>query len=554
MPKAAILKRFPLRFEKRQLELEWSKFTSVASRRYDINVAFCFIYLVAVFLNWGTTPTVNFGGKLLHLVTRQDYLILAAVSTVSTELPWFFGWAVALMLVVTKTLPRAKKYHFYFDTAILLGVLATVTLNVDGHTPQFQGLTITAVQTALLYGLTAGFQIRSAAEHYSAVVIFIISSGIVWGVLYPQFFLGMGGFRALLLVIKVVLTGLVAAYAQDLVLREAFLVARRIQQHQELPRANRSINSELAFYFSEINFETGKYIFPIEKHIKVVTMTRLEKLKRFWRQWIYIRFVDNELEQAYLGDYRAYSIHLHVLTLMMNVGGACLTFLFEGNDPYGLAQAGVVSTSTLRLIFGIKMAYFPVMLLIPTLALISKRIRGSPAACQKVILIASIGNIVGWLAAYLSLGSLKVTDPLAFHRALAGFTAAIFSAGVQSGLLSYLLLPLLVVVMLAHLALIFLFKMPFKQYSLTALLEVCLTAAGVCLVNEFEFRKLFLLRKWAEDFVDVEKIKFVSKTIELPKSLSRANVTLHGTLRTTDYMPEEDGQKAPETPAQGMEA
>ncbi|KAI9197433.1 uncharacterized protein BJ171DRAFT_220454 [Polychytrium aggregatum] len=480
MPITTTLRRFPLKFLDPALEQEWIVFSATSSRRFDINAAFCAVYLFAAFINWGANGSINI-----------------------PDIPGTV--AATLSLLICLLMPRFRIYHIAFATLTMMACLGSLLLNTLNNVVSNQGVVLTAMMTVLIYTMSAGYQ-GNSTTCMIIFAVFIIASGVTMSLVCPEYYSGLNGFYISLSFIKVILTGQLSVYAEDFNRRETYILTRHISGRKQLPStACAELYDLLPLYFSERNLGSGEHIFPIPPHAKNQEIPLLQRMYRVLKSWIYLKFESAELEQQYLRHNLRTTLELHFLTTLINIFGALATVLFE--ELVGSTVSEFPESPFANWINNGSLIFFSVCLVLPNLLLVFKSVRDSPMRCQFIILATGVSNILGWQGRYAIFLWLRGTSQLNFHRTLNQVAVAVFAAGPQSGLISYFYIAMFVFVITSQVAILLtLNHIPgASRYVLTSILEACLSTAVLGFINEFESRKLFLLRTWSESFIDASR-------------------------------------------------
>ncbi|KAI9202920.1 uncharacterized protein BJ171DRAFT_569206 [Polychytrium aggregatum] len=447
-----------------KMERDWKEYRRTTSRNYRINILIMLLYCVSLAFNWSVSGAVY-----------------------PTDLPGFITTSI-ILLGFTVKLPR--RYHQILTLVSTITVLISFTLGSIPFLP-FGILYQTSNKTVTLFGISATYQ-----GSFNVVVVllvgFISLSGITWALVCPGLFHGLSAFSISFSYIKVVCSGLLAAYAK---------VGIFAHSQKSLTEALREkMAEEVAFYLPEKNIWTGEFIYPIKNY--VVPMRWFRTLARtVYRGWFNMRFRDKELEQSYLEHMNRKSIEYHLITVAINLMSTIMGTVLDLTNSAPITQ--LYSYKILRFI------YFPIALIVPSALLVFKSIRQSPMSCQMIMLFSSIANISGYLVSFLLYRFLNVGgDPIVstissndFHQSLADISIAIFSACAQSGLLARIYLPWLFLLLVATFVVVFVVPTAapnsLVNYTFTAIPEACLVASVIGVMIEFESRKLFLLQSWA---------------------------------------------------------
>ncbi|KAI9199741.1 uncharacterized protein BJ171DRAFT_570305, partial [Polychytrium aggregatum] len=461
------IRLYPLRFRDPQIESEWMAFSAVSWRRFALNDTVAIAYIMFVAFNW--------------LVSQPD---ISAVC------------CLVLQVGLTKIYTQSPNFRVWMSHIGLVGILVslawqTVRTSTYVNTPATAGIIINPHHVAIVFSMASTYQGRSSSIHLT-MGLFVLLSPLIWYFTNPNVFSNIHGFSVLLTYCKVALTGMLAAYAEDLNRRVSFYTAKEIiKMKDELSPPPAAILNEIPFYLADRNIDTREYILPIGDMACIQNQSWKQRLWVYWRTFVMMRFMDDTLEMEYRRIMTKRSVYLYVTTTVINVVGAITTNLLSS---WTLIQQGTATSITFLI-------YFPVALIAPKLFLLSSKMRRDPWVWQAVILTSAVFNIGGWVLNHFLFINSQVIDDATFFLSINCVVIATFAAGSQSGLLAICYYPILIVVVIFHVftGIFIATNTIYSYFDVTAIPATCAAAAIICVTSEFESRKLYLLAKWSEE-------------------------------------------------------
>ncbi|KAI9193031.1 uncharacterized protein BJ171DRAFT_535074 [Polychytrium aggregatum] len=404
-----------------------------------------------------------------------------------------FASVVSVSLLALLSIKSLHKLLFYSqDLVAASSAMSWISLLVGGLTLLLPDAIayLTSNDVCLIFGLTAIIKLPKILI-LTECASFLVLSSVLWSIYSSDQYHGVEGVSITVGYIKVIASGLLAAFVQDLTACETFLVGRSL--NRALDRLDMQFLKDLQNYISEKFIDTGEYAFSIF-NLLVANGQVLRpsfSVRNVWYEWIDLRFKSRELEAEFRTYWNHIAIRQHIATTIINVMSAAVPIYLDTVEQASGQSAPALWSTTVQL------AFFGGTLMGPCLLLLIKDIRTSPLAVQMIIFFASSANIAGW--AVMHVGTMLAhqgdTGIAIFHQSLAALTISIISVSAQSGLLSTFFLPVLLVVAVANCGCYWFLSFANFQYQVTAIPETCLVAYYACISSEFESRRCFVVRK-----------------------------------------------------------